>query len=151
MSDVFEKIKKSSISFRKEKSDMAPIATYLISEIQKENKSKSKDGVEPEISDDLVYKILKREIKKENGLISVIKDKPDTDDYVKKSEKVIDFYNSFLPTETTTEEIMAELISFAKVKDIKQMGNCMKHLKEKFGNSLNTVSASTIVRNYLKE
>lgn len=151
MSKIFNAIKSKSIEFRKSKNDLSATAIFLISEIQKENKTKSKNGVEPELTDDVVFTVLKREIKKENGFISVIKDKENISGAVDNANKCIKFYNSFLPTETSDEEIIKELDSFVTEKNIKQMGSCMKHLKEKFGNNLNNVTASSVVRNYLKE
>lgn len=151
MSELFNNIKSKSISFRKEKHPLSGTSTYIISEIKKENKSKSKDGIEPELTDDVVLTILKREIKKENGLLQVISDKTGSEKSVKESNERIEFYNSFLPKETSKEEIINELDKIVSEKSIKQMGNCMKHLKTKFGNNLNNSTASAVVREYLKE
>lgn len=151
MSKLFNDIKSKSVSFRKEKNPLSGTSTYIISEIKKDNKAKAVGGVEPEITDDVVISVLKREIKKENGLIQIISDKPNSEELVNESNERISFYNSFLPSETSKEDIIAELDSFVTEKSIKQMGYCMKRLKAKFGNNLNNSTASLVVREYLKE
>lgn len=145
MSELFTEIKKDSINFRKEKSPFAVKTVHLISTID----SYVKDNFLDELSDDVVIKVVRSQIKKANDLKTIlINAKADTSEV----QEEIDWFMKFLPKEVSKEDIITVLDSFFETneKSMKSMGKAMTFLKEKFGNALNPQAASSAVKSYIQ-
>lgn len=146
MSDIFNKIQARNIELRKAKDKLASELTFLISNIKTE--AKTKNPSDPEITDSLVISNIRSQIKKANETISLTNGKAD----VKHIEDGIKELESFLPVETTEEDIRNFVKSCIgdSQKSMKMMGQIMKSLKEKFQDSLNPQTASKIVKEELQ-
>lgn len=146
MSDIFNKIQARNIELRKAKDNLASELTFLISNIKTE--AKTKNPSDPEITDSLVISNIRSQIKKANETISLTNGKAD----VKHIEDGIKELESFLPVETTEEDIRNFVKSCIgdSQKSMKMMGQIMKSLKEKFQDSLNPQTASKIVKEELQ-
>lgn len=146
MSDIFNKIQARNIELRKAKDNLASELTFLISNIKTE--AKTKNPSHPEITDSLVISNIRSQIKKANETISLTNGKAD----VKHIEDGIKELESFLPVETTEEDIRNFVKSCIgdSQKSMKMMGQIMKSLKEKFQDSLNPQTASKIVKEELQ-
>lgn len=146
MSDIFNKIQARNIELRKAKDKLASELTFLISNIKTE--AKTKNPSDPEITDSLVISNIRSQIKKANETISLTNGKTD----VKPIEDGIKELESFLPVETTEEDIRNFVKSCIgdSQKSMKMMGQIMKSLKEKFQDSLNPQIASKIVKEELQ-
>lgn len=146
MSDIFNKIQARNIELRKAKDNLASELTFLISNIKTE--AKTKNPSDPKITDSLVISNIRSQIKKANETISLTNGKAD----VKHIEDGIKELESFLPVETTEEDIRNFVKSCIgdSQKSMKMMGQIMKSLKEKFQDSLNPQTASKIVKEELQ-
>lgn len=146
MSDIFNKIQARNIELRKSKDKLASELTFLISNIKTE--AKTKNPSDPEITDSLVISNIRSQIKKAKETISLTNGKAD----VKHIEDGIKELESFLPVETTEEDIRNFVKSCIgdSQKSMKMMGQIMKSLKEKFQDSLNPQIASKIVKEELQ-
>lgn len=144
MSEQFNKIKSESINLRKEKSDLAPVSVHLISTI----KSFAKDNNGDKVTDEIVTKVVRSQIKKTNDLIDIL-NKNSGD--VSNATRELEYLEKYLPEETGEQAIVDELVIFFETneKTIKSMGKAMGHLKQKFGNSLNPSVASGVVKNFI--
>lgn len=143
MSDMMAKIKKDSITFRKEKSPLAPTSIHLISTIT----SYAKDNNGGEITDEIVVRCVRSLIKKQEDLIKMVSDKKDTTEEVTE----LKFLNRYTPPEVS-ESVISEAVSKffeTEEKTMKNMGKAMAALKSNFGDSLNPATASKIVKDYI--
>lgn len=145
MSELFNQIKKDSIQFRKEKSPFAVKTTHLISTID----AYVKDNSFSEVTDDIVVKVVRGQIKKTSDLKSILETAKSD---LTEVDEELSWLTKFLPLETSKEDIQITLNSFFETneKTMKSMGLAMKFLKDKFGNSLNPQMASQVVKEYLQ-
>lgn len=99
------------------------------------------------ITDDYVITAARKELKQLEDTLSYITKESDPDRYEKLTTSIA-IVNDFLPKSISENEIL----DFLKNNDIdKNMGICMKALKNKFGVNLDGRTASSIVKNYITE
>jgi uncharacterized protein YqeY len=99
------------------------------------------------ITDDYVITAARKELKQLEDTLSYITKESDPDRYEKLTTSIA-IVNDFLPKSISENEIL----DFLKNNDIdKNMGVCMKALKNKFGVNLDGRTASSIVKNYITE
>ena len=99
------------------------------------------------ITDDYVITAARKELKQLEDTLSYITKESDPDRYEKLTTSIA-IVNDFLPKSISENEIL----DFLKNNDIdKNMGVCMKALKNKFGVNLDRRTASSIVKNYITE
>lgn len=99
------------------------------------------------ITDDYVITAARKELKQLEDTLSYITKESDPDRYEKLTTSIA-IVNDFLPKSISENEIL----DFLKNNDIdKNMGICMKALKNKFGVNLDGRTASNIVKNYITE
>lgn len=99
------------------------------------------------ITDDYVITAARKELKQLEDTLSYITKESDPDRYEKLTTSIA-IVNGFLPKSISENEIL----DFLKNNDIdKNMGVCMKALKNKFGVNLDGRTASSIVKNYITE
>lgn len=144
MSELYTEIKRDSIEFRKSKNPFAVKTTHLISTID----AYIKDNHISEITDDVIVKVVRGQLKKTNDLRSILVSNNTSTTEV---DEEIAWLTKFLPVAPSETDIIAVLDVFFEnnEKTMKSMGKAMAFLKEKFGNSLNPSQASAIVKGYL--
>lgn len=99
------------------------------------------------ITDDYVITAARKELKQLEDTLSYITKESDPDRYEKLTTSIA-IVNDFLPKSVSENEIL----DFLKNNDVdKNMGICMKALKNKFGVNLDGRTASSIVKNYITE
>lgn len=99
------------------------------------------------ITDDYVITAARKELKQLEDTLSYITKESDPDRYEKLTTSIA-IVNDFLPKSVSENEIL----DFLKNNDVdKNMGVCMKALKNKFGVNLDGRTASSIVKNYITE
>lgn len=99
------------------------------------------------ITDDYVITAARKELKQLEDTLSYITKESAPDRYEKLTTSIA-IVNDFLPKSISENEIL----DFLKNNDIdKNMGVCMKALKNKFGVNLDGRTASSIVKNYITE
>lgn len=98
-----------------------------------------------DISDSLIYDAAKKEIKQANDLISYVTDK-NSDKYA-EIQVIIRTAEEFLPQMVTEDEIKNYVESHKD--EFHNIGEAMKALKSKYGDSLDGKLASQIVRQIL--
>lgn len=99
------------------------------------------------ITDDYVITAARKELKQLEDTLSYITKESDPDRYEKLTTSIA-IVNDFLPKSVSENEIL----DFLKNNDVdKNMGICMKALKNKFGVNLDGRTASNIVKNYITE
>lgn len=135
-------IKKAMIE-KKETGNHIKYSVYknILDKAQKDAKDKH---LENNISDEIVVNAAKKELKQLNDTLSYIKDET-SDKFVDVTES-IKIVEEFLPKQASDEEIKAFLIE-SNIE--KNMGKCMKALKEKFGSNFDGKKASAIVKEYI--
>lgn len=97
------------------------------------------------VTDEMIVNAIKNEIKQLKDLLDFCKE--GTDKYNEVVEK-ISFCESVLPKMTTENEIKEFLV--ANVIE-KNMGICMKALKEKFGANMDGKMASMVAKEYVSK
>lgn len=140
MSELFNRIKKESISLRKDRDAKAPFSTYLISVIN----SYTKDN-QIEIDDDAVIRCIRSSVKKLNDA--------DKASGSNANAAELSYLAQYLPSETSLEDINAFLKTFfSEVPEVsmKLMGGAMAKLKQNFGSDLNPATASKAVKEYIQ-
>ena len=113
----------------------------ILDKAQKDAKDKH---LENNISDEIVVNAAKKELKQLNDTLSYIKDE-NSDKFIEVTES-IKIVEEFLPKQASDEEIKAFLVESNAEKN---MGKCMKALKEKFGSNFDGKKASAIVKEYI--
>lgn len=113
----------------------------ILDKAQKDAKDKH---LENNISDEIVVNAAKKELKQLNDTLPYIKDET-SDRFVEVTES-IKIVEEFLPKQASDEEIKTFLIESNAEKN---MGKCMKVLKEKFGSNFDGKKASAIVKEYI--
>ena len=113
----------------------------ILDKAQKDAKDKH---LENNISDEIVVNAAKKELKQLNDTLSYIKDET-SDRFVEVTES-IKIVEEFLPKQASDEEIKTFLVESNAEKN---MGKCMKALKEKFGSNFDGKKASAIVKEYI--
>lgn len=99
------------------------------------------------ITDNYVITAARKELKQLEDTLSYITKESDPDRYEKLTTSIA-IVNDFLPKSVSENEIL----DFLKNNDVdKNMGICMKALKNKFGVNLDGRTASNIVKNYITE
>lgn len=99
------------------------------------------------ITDDYVITAARKELKQLEDTLSYITKESDPDRYEKLTTSIA-IVNDFLPKSVSENEIL----DFLKNNNVdKNMGICMKALKNKFGVNLDGRTASNIVKNYITE
>lgn len=92
-----------------------------------------------------IVKSIKNEIKQLNDLLAYIKDKSDPK-YVEITEKIV-YCQNILPAQATE----ADILLFLQSNNIdKNIGVCMKTLKEHFGESFDGKIAQQVVKSYIQ-
>lgn len=113
----------------------------ILDKAQKDAKEKKTEI----ITDDYVITAARKELKQLEDTLSYITKESDNDRFLKLTES-IDIVNDFLPKSISEEEIL----KYLKDNNIdKNMGACMKALKNKFGALLDGKMASTVVKRYI--
>lgn len=113
----------------------------ILDKAQKDAKDKH---LENNISDEIVVNAAKKELKQLNDTLSYIKDET-SDKFIEVTES-IKIVEEFLPKQASAEEIKTFLVESNAEKN---MGKCMKALKEKFGSNFDGKKASAIVKEYI--
>lgn len=115
----------------------------ILDKTQKDAKEKKTEI----ITDDYVITAARKELKQLEDTLSYITKESDPDRYEKLTTSIA-IVNDFLPKSVSENEIL----DFLKNNDVdKNMGICMKALKNKFGVNLDGKTASNIVKNYITE
>ena len=115
----------------------------ILDKTQKDAKEKKTEI----ITDDYVITAARKELKQLEDTLSYITKESDPDRYEKLTTSIA-IVNDFLPKSVSENEIL----DFLNNKDVdKNMGICMKALKNKFGVNLDGRTASNIVKNYITE
>lgn len=115
----------------------------ILDKTQKDAKEKKTEI----ITDDYVITAARKELKQLEDTLSYITKESDPDRYEKLTTSIA-IVNDFLPKSVSKNEIL----DFLKNNDVdKNMGICMKALKNKFGVNLDGRTASNIVKNYITE
>jgi uncharacterized protein YqeY len=115
----------------------------ILDKTQKDAKEKKTEI----ITDDYVITAARKELKQLEDTLSYITKESDPDRYEKLTTSIA-IVNDFLPKSVSENEIL----DFLKNNDVdKNMGICMKALKNKFGVNLDGRTASNIVKNYITE
>lgn len=115
----------------------------ILDKTQKDAKEKKTEI----ITDDYVITAARKELKQLEDTLSYITKESDPDRYEKLTTSIA-IVNDFLPKSVSENEIL----DFLKNNDVdKNMGICMKALKNKFGVNLDGRTASSIVKNYITE
>lgn len=113
----------------------------ILDKAQKDAKEKKTEI----ITDDYVITAARKELKQLEDTLSYITKESDNDRFLKLTES-IDIVNGFLPKSISEDEIL----KYLKDNNIdKNMGVCMKALKNKFGASLDGKTASKVVKEYI--
>ncbi len=113
----------------------------ILDKAQKDAKEKKTEI----ITDDYVITAARKELKQLEDTLSYITKESDNDRFLKLTES-IDIVNGFLPKSISEDEIL----KYLKDNNIdKNMGVCMKTLKNKFGASLDGKTASKVVKEYI--
>lgn len=110
-----------------------------------ENAQKIAKKTNTAVTDEMIVTATKNEIKQLNDLLEFCT--AGSDKYNETTEK-IKFCESVLPKMATEDEIMEFLISNMIEKN---MGICMKALKEKFGANMDSKMASMIAKEYVNK
>lgn len=110
-----------------------------------ENAQKIAKKTNTAVTDEMIVTATKNEIKQLNDLLEFCT--VGSDKYNETTEK-IKFCESVLPKMATEDEIMEFLISNMIEKN---MGICMKALKEKFGANMDGKMASMIAKEYVSK
>lgn len=151
MSELFDTLKKANISERKAKSRDAKVSTFVISKIKDANKAKIKDGVEPDITDDLVVAQFRAFIKNANDTINAASGKAD-DDVIADLVKDVEYAKTYLPPEIS-EEIIKEdaqkIVDTLEEKNMKAMGKVVSTLRSKYGSQFDGNKVSKVVKELL--
>lgn len=111
--------------------------------LEKAQKSAKEQRKENNITDDIIVDAAKKEIKQLNDTLQYCKEGTDRYDETTRSIKIVE---ELLPKMATNEEVMEYL---EESNADKNMGLCMKLLKDKFGSSLDGRKASTVVKEYI--
>lgn len=115
----------------------------ILDKAQKDAKEKKTEI----ITDDYVITAARKELKQLEDTLSYITKESGPDRYEKLTTSIA-IVNDFLPKSVSENEIL----DFLKNNDVdKNMGICMKALKNKFGVNLDGRTASNIVKNYITE
>ena len=140
MENKLRKLIKEGMLLKKETGDSLRYQTFknILDKAQKE----AKDRLKP-VTDDIIILATKREIKQLEDALQYFS----TDDSrYDATVLMIQYAKEMLPQMVTNEQIKEFLISNNVEKN---MGKCMKILKEEFKDSLDGKSASAIVKEYI--
>lgn len=119
------------------------IATITYRSILDNAQKYAKNDGNRELNDDDIIKAIKNEIKQLEDLYQFVKN--DSDKTVELIEK-IDYCKEVLPKQASEEDIL----NYLKDNNIeKNIGICMKSLKEHFGSNMDGKMANGVVRNYI--
>lgn len=113
--------------------------------LEKAQKTAKEARQEDNITDSMVIDAAKKEIKQLNDTLQYCKEGTDR---FNETTKAIEIVGELLPKMASNDEVMKYLVESGQEKN---MGKCMKALKEKFGDSLDGKSASTVVKDYIKQ
>lgn len=103
----------------------------------------AKDAKEDAISDNRIVEATKKELKQLEDTLSYCKP---GDGHYESTSACIKIAKSMLPAQISSEEIANYLRNNTPAKN---MGTCMKILKEYFGSSLDGKMASAVVKEYV--
>lgn len=138
---IFNKINNDIIASLKSGNKLKLSALrYLKSHIEKESKDKKSEA-----TDNMCIQIAKR----------LIKQNQEASQFMTNTDKVeleIGIWLHYVPKMLSEEDTKVEIDDIIKTNDItsiKQMGLCMKLLKDKFGQSINMKIASAYVKSKL--
>lgn len=135
-----ELIKQAMIEKKNTGNDI-PYQTYK-NILEKAQKS-AKDAKENFISDYRIFEAVKKEIKQLEDTLSFCKP---GDNHYENTSVCIEIARQLLPAQVSNEEIL----NFLRSNNIaKNMGVCMKALKEHFDNSFDGKTASAVVKEYI--
>ena len=149
---LFNRIKMENISFRKEKNPLSSETSYLISKINEYVKSKTKDGIAPEVTDTIVYDVVRSYIKQQNQIIETLEKQEQTDkvkDGIKASKNNIEFMKSYLPEPISVDKINRDIEDILATIDNpspKSMGIVISSLKKKYGDMFDGSIISPLVK-----
>ena len=149
---VFNRIKMENISFRKEKNPLSSETSYLISKINEYVKSKTKDGVAPEVTDTIVYDVVRSYIKQQYQIIETLAKQERTNKIeaaIGESKNNIEFMKSYLPEPISIETINRDIeVILATIDNPSQksMGIVISALKKKYGDMFDGSVISPIVK-----
>jgi uncharacterized protein YqeY len=143
-----ESLKNRTLELRKSRDPMGTFLVAVYSAAQ--NIAKVENPSNPEVSDQHALKAINSFIKGSEETMSLVKD-PTAEAHI-RAKNEYDLLKSFLPTETSEEDVKLEINSFIEnstgmVGDRKKlMGPLMTHLNKTFGASLNKKVASTLAQ-----
>ena len=95
------------------------------------------------VTDEMITKAIKNEIKQLNDFLEYC---PEDSERFKETLEKVDYCEAVLPKMATEEEIMNYLVKNNVEKNI---GLCMKALKQNFGANMDGKMASGVVRKYI--
>jgi uncharacterized protein YqeY len=108
-----------------------------------ENAQKSAKEKNENLNDSYIVSAVKKEIKQMEDLLAFCKDRPEK--FAETSEN-IKIATELLPQSVDNETVKAYLVDNNLDKN---MGVCMKALKAQFGDTLDSKSASQVVKEYI--
>ncbi len=129
---------KEAIKHKKDSEEMNLRCTTLKSILAKAQ-AEAKDSKSEEITDSMVYNAAKKEIKQLNDTLKFCENR---EDKKKETEYSLSVAEEFLPTMVTEEEIREFVISYGEGT----LGEIMKALKAKYGDSLDGKLASKVAK-----
>lgn len=136
---------KEAMIEKKETGNSIKYSVYknILDKAQKDAKEKH---LENNISDDIVIAATRKEIKQLEDTLSFVKEEVDKERYDNLINSIA-IAKDFLPKSVDKDEIL-EYLSSNNIE--KNIGICMKALKEQFGAKLDGKIASGVVKDYIK-
>ena len=128
---------------------MATTLRTLFSEIKNFAIEKRKDVTE--LDDASVQQIISKQVKQRAESIEAFK-QGGREDLVQKEQRELDILKKYLPQQLTDDELekaIKEAIEETKASDIRQMGQVMAFLKQKYGAQIDMQKASQKVKDLL--
>lgn len=136
---------KEAMIEKKETGNSIKYSVYknILDKAQKDAKEKH---LENNISDDIIIAATRKELKQLEDTLSFVKEEVDKERYDSLINS-IEIAKTFLPKSVDKDEIQ-EYLSSNNIE--KNIGICMKALKEQFGAKLDSKIASGVVKDYIK-
>jgi len=146
---MLDKLKKDIVIAQKSKDkDKLAVLRYVKSAL----KNVEIDLKHP-LNNDEIIKVMQQQVKQRKQA-SELYIRGGRNDLAQHEQKEIEIISSYLPKPLTEEEMLNEVIKAIKELDaqsMKEMGKVIKHLKEKFGASVDGKIISSIVKEKLSK
>lgn len=139
--DMITKLREAIKDAMKHKKDSAEAETryQTLKNILEKAQKEAKESKSETVTDSMVYSAAKKELKQLNDTLGFCKDR---DDIKKQTEQAIKVVEEYLPKMASEQEIREFVSAYGEAP----MGEIMKALKQKFGDTLDGKAASKIVK-----